>query len=46
MDKGFAFAGANAYRVDKIVPVQELMDSLTEEYAAEASTKSMPTPTA
>ena len=32
MDKGFAFAGANAYRVDKIVPVKELVDSLVEEY--------------
>lgn len=29
---GFAFAGANAYRAEKIVPVQELVDSLTEEY--------------
>jgi nitronate monooxygenase len=42
MDKGFAFAGANAYRVDKIVPVQELIDTLAAEYAAEASKKSVP----
>ena len=29
---GFAFAGANAYRVDKIVSVKELMDSLRMEF--------------
>ncbi len=29
---GFAFAGQNAYRVDRIVSVKELMDSLEEEY--------------
>jgi nitronate monooxygenase len=32
MDKGFAFAGRNAYRVDRIVKVQELVDSLVAEY--------------
>ncbi len=32
LDEGFAFAGANAYRVDKIISVQELIDSLMEEY--------------
>jgi NAD(P)H-dependent flavin oxidoreductase YrpB (nitropropane dioxygenase family) len=32
LDKGFAFAGANAYRVDKIVKVGELVDSLVAEY--------------
>jgi nitronate monooxygenase len=32
MDKGFAFAGANAPRVEKIVPVQELVDTLEHEY--------------
>jgi NAD(P)H-dependent flavin oxidoreductase YrpB (nitropropane dioxygenase family) len=32
MDKGFAFAGANAHRIDKIVPVKELVDSLVKEY--------------
>jgi nitronate monooxygenase len=31
---GFAFAGANAYRVSKIVSVRELMDSLKAEWAA------------
>ena len=29
---GFAFAGANAYLVDKIVSVKELINSLKEEY--------------
>ncbi len=29
---GFAFAGCNAWRVDKIIPVQELMDTLVREY--------------
>ncbi len=32
MEEGFAFAGANAYRVDKIVSVKELIDALIEEY--------------
>jgi len=32
MEGGFAFAGANAYRVDKIVSVKELIDALIEEY--------------
>ena len=45
MDKGFAFAGANAYRVDKIVSVQKLMDSLAEEYAAQAKQPSVSTAT-
>ncbi|MDT8392049.1 MAG: nitronate monooxygenase family protein [Lentisphaeria bacterium] len=31
-DRGFAFAGANVHRVDKIITVQELIDSLLEEY--------------
>ncbi|HQO25740.1 MAG TPA: nitronate monooxygenase [Acidobacteriota bacterium] len=34
LDEGFAFAGANAHRVDRIVPVRELMDGLKAEYAA------------
>jgi nitronate monooxygenase len=33
LDLGFAFAGGNAYRVDKIVSVKELIASLVEEYA-------------
>lgn len=30
--RGFAFAGANAYRITKTVTVRELMESLLEEY--------------
>lgn len=33
LNHGFAFAGANAWRVDRIMPVKELMDSLADEYA-------------
>jgi nitronate monooxygenase len=29
---GFAFAGSNAYRIDKIVSVRELIDSLKVEF--------------
>lgn len=36
LDKGFAFAGANAYRVEKIVPVAQLIDSLVAEYEESA----------
>ena len=32
LEEGFAFAGANAYRVDKIVSVNELIETLVEEY--------------
>lgn len=32
MDKGFAFAGTNAVRVKKVVPVKELVDTLEQEY--------------
>lgn len=31
---GFAFAGANAWRVDRIISVRELIDSLKTEYSA------------
>lgn len=34
LQNGFAFAGANAWRVNEITSVKELMDSLVEEYAA------------
>ncbi len=34
---GFAFAGKNAYRVDKIVSVSELIDELAEEFNQAAS---------
>lgn len=42
LKKGFAFAGKNAYRVNKIVPVRELISSLVEEYTRAA----FPTPEA
>jgi nitronate monooxygenase len=42
LDKGFAFAGANAPRVDRIVPVQELVDELVAEYEA-SSPEAAPT---
>jgi nitronate monooxygenase len=32
LEKGFAFAGANAYRVDSIVSVRELISTLLREY--------------
>ena len=32
LDHGFAFAGSNAYRIDKIVSVKELMDELAEDF--------------
>ncbi|MBN1456237.1 MAG: nitronate monooxygenase [Sedimentisphaerales bacterium] len=32
MEEGFAFAGANAHRVDKIISVKELIETLVEEY--------------
>ena len=32
LENGFAFAGANAWRVDKIVTVNELITSLVDEY--------------
>ena len=33
MDKGYAFAGSNAYRAKKIVSVKEIMDELVADYA-------------
>ncbi len=40
MKHGFAFAGANAYRTDKIVSVQELVKTLIQEYNAAAAKSS------
>jgi nitronate monooxygenase len=34
LDNGFAFTGANGYRVDKMISVKELMRSLVDEYNA------------
>lgn len=45
LKNGFAFAGENAYRIDKIVSVKELMDSLISEYNL-AEMQSRPAPTA
>jgi nitronate monooxygenase len=41
LEHGFAFAGVNAYKADKIVSVHELMEALQQEYkaAAEADQK-------
>lgn len=33
LEEGFAFAGANAYRTNKIISVKELIDELLSEYA-------------
>ena len=32
LEKGFAFAGANAYRIDKIISVKKLIETLLMEY--------------
>ncbi len=37
LEKGFAFAGANAYRIDKIISVKELIDTLLAEYERAAA---------
>ena len=36
MENGYAFCGSNAWRCDKIISVNELMDSLKAEYNAKA----------
>ncbi len=36
LDKGFVFSGANAYRIEKMTSVPELMDSLIVEYRSAA----------
>lgn len=33
LDEGFAFVGANAYRVDKMTSVKELIETLKDEYS-------------
>lgn len=38
MEHGFAFAGENAYRADKIVSVKDLVNSMIKEYEAVALT--------
>lgn len=36
IEEGFALAGANAYRIDKIISVKELIETLLEEYESRA----------
>jgi len=38
LERGFAFAGANAYRTDTIISVRELIETLLTEYEIAAST--------
>jgi NAD(P)H-dependent flavin oxidoreductase YrpB (nitropropane dioxygenase family) len=38
LERGFAFAGANTYRVDTIISVRELIEALLTEYEIAAST--------
>jgi hypothetical protein len=33
-NRGYAFAGSNVWRTDKIIPVKELINTLKMEYAA------------
>jgi NAD(P)H-dependent flavin oxidoreductase YrpB (nitropropane dioxygenase family) len=33
LKRGFVFSGQNAYRVDRIVSVKELIDTLVQEFA-------------
>jgi len=43
-DHGFAFAGQNAHKVDRVVPVRELVRTLAQEYAtARTQTHTHPT---
>jgi hypothetical protein len=34
LENGYAFAGANAYLVDKIISIKELIETLVGEYMA------------
>ena len=43
LENGFAFAGANAYLVDKIISVKELIETLVGEYMAVAMQQPMAT---
>jgi len=38
LEEGFAFCGANVYRIDKIIFVNELIETLLEEYEKAAFT--------
>src|SRR4030042_1016661 len=39
LEQGFAFAGANAYKIDKIISVKELFETLIAEYETAASAR-------
>jgi len=41
LENGFAFAGANAYLVDKIISVKELIEQLVREYMAVVMQRSL-----
>ena len=41
LENGFAFAGANAYLVDKIISVKELIETLVGEYMAVVTQRSL-----
>ncbi len=43
LENGFAFAGANAWRLDKIISVNELIETLVGEYMAVANQRPMAT---
>jgi NAD(P)H-dependent flavin oxidoreductase YrpB (nitropropane dioxygenase family) len=45
LEHGYAFAGANAYRVDKIISVKELIETLVAEYMAVAMQRPIATST-
>lgn len=38
LEQGFAFAGANAYKIDRVIPVGELLKTLVMEYEMAEST--------
>ena len=44
MEHGFPFAGANAWRVNEIVSVAELMQSLEDEYVAAVAERTQAAP--
>lgn len=41
LEAGFAFAGANAYKVNKIISVKELFETLQQEYAAASMSEAL-----
>lgn len=41
LEEGFTFAGANAYKVNKIISVKELFETLQQEYAAASMSEAL-----